>query len=176
MFSSVPRQLAQRLCGWGIFLPEDLAAFSDACARRGEHTRAAAVSAFCLEMGGALTALQRGARAAEEAGDAEGAANLTFVRMALAGFTEQKEGEWRDTARQSLDNMADPYSRALFSFLTASEGDHTYAAVLDEPGLFSKCLEEKKIHRAIFFYLSLFSNYQVDELLTSIYCTRVSCS
>ncbi len=134
MFRSEPRQLAQRLCGWGAFVPEDRIAFCDGCARRGEHVRAAAVAAFCLEMGAALASLARGAEAAEAAGDREAAAGLTFVRMALAGFTEERDGEWRETARQSVASMGDPYARALFAFLTAGEGDHTYSAVLDEPG------------------------------------------
>ena len=121
MYRSVQRQLAQRICGWGLFVPEDLAHFREACARRGEHVRAAAVSAFCLEMGAALQSLSLGAAAAEESGDLAAAAALTFARMALAGFTEQRDGEWRETARTSLGAMTDPYARALFAFLTASE-------------------------------------------------------
>ncbi len=85
VYNSSPRQLTQRMCGWGILVPEDRINFCENCAKRGEFTRAAAVAAFCLEMKAALDMLARGAKHAEEDGDKDEATKLTYIRMALAG-------------------------------------------------------------------------------------------
>jgi hypothetical protein len=103
--------------------------------RRNEFTRGAAVAVFCLEMRQALEVLEKGVRAATEKGDHEAKNMLGFISMALSGYTEARDSQWRQTVQVRLgDGVSDPYVRAMFAFLTAGEADGTHAGVLDEPG------------------------------------------
>ncbi len=74
----------------------------------------------------------------------------------LIGYSEVKEGEWRRTVRESVDGMTDPYSRALFAFLAANEGDLTFASVLDEDGVY---MSDK---------VAFAAQYLSDERLTAL--------
>lgn len=50
------------------------------------------------------------------------------MALALSGFTSEKRALWQQTSSELRSSLADPYIRAIFSFLTA-DGDN-YDAVL----------------------------------------------
>ena len=112
----------------------DLRKFLQELEDRGEYSRAATVAIFCLQIRLATQILQRGG----ERHDRE----LSVVAMALSGFSEERSGAlWREMVGATAKNMADPYLRAMFTFLLAISGNTRRAVTL---GLFADLFEPKK--------------------------------
>ncbi|KAK3891191.1 hypothetical protein Pcinc_004907 [Petrolisthes cinctipes] len=123
VFRSEERSCALELCSWGFEDEGVLTSFLTQLEAAGNHTRAAAVAVFNQRIRLAIHILQRGAVAKKIPA-------LNSTAMALAGYTEERKGLWRDTCTSLRSQLTDPYLRAMFAFLT--DDADSYEPVLGE--------------------------------------------
>lgn len=111
VFRSEERSRALELCSWGFENEGLLGSFLAQLEAAGSHTRAAATAVFNQRIKQAVQILQRGASSNKMPA-------LNSTAMALAGYTEERKGLWRETCVNLRAQLTDPYLRAMFAFLT----------------------------------------------------------
>lgn len=107
--------MALLLCCWP--LNNDVAGittFVENLEKEGAYSRAAAIAVFNLQVPLAIEVLNR---APIEAG-------LNYVGIALAGFSNEEESNWRKFCVTALKKITDPYLKAMFSFLLSGHGNY----------------------------------------------------
>ncbi|XP_050310111.1 GATOR complex protein MIOS [Anthonomus grandis grandis] len=115
------RSMALLLCSWPLNNHlQSVAAFAEHLEREGAYSRAAALAVFNLQVPLAIEILNR---APFEAG-------LGYVGIALAGFSNEDESNWKRFCASAVKKIADPYLKAMFSFLMS--GNNNYECVLRE--------------------------------------------
>lgn len=111
--------MALLLCSWPSRDENaSIVSFVENLEKERAYSRAAAIAVFNLKISLAIEVLNR---APVEAG-------LSYVGMALAGFSNEEDSNWRRFCPSGLKNSTDPYLKAMFSFLLAS--NHNYDCVL----------------------------------------------
>lgn len=118
-FRRSDRSMALLLCSWPSNNDtSSITTIVEYLEKEGAYSRAAALAVFNLQVPLAIEVLNR---APVEAG-------LSYVGIALAGFSNEEDSNWRKFCATALKKIADPYLKAMFSFLL-SEG-HNYDGVL----------------------------------------------
>ncbi|ENN79182.1 hypothetical protein D910_02334, partial [Dendroctonus ponderosae] len=115
------RSMALLLCSWPS--NNDISSITtivEYLEKEGAYSRAAAMAVFNLQVPLAIEVLNR---APVEAG-------LSYVGIALAGFSNEEDSNWRKFCATALKKIADPYLKALFSFLLSE--NHNYDCVLKD--------------------------------------------
>lgn len=115
------RTQALLLCSWPLYSdPPNVITFVQNLEREGAYSRAAAIAVFNLQIPLAIEVLNR---APVEAG-------LSYVGIALAGFSNEEESNWKKFCTNALKKISDPYLKVMFSFLL---NPGNYDCVLKEP-------------------------------------------
>ena len=121
MYRSIDRDKALQLCGWR-FDKESNALYNnlflERLEREGSYARASAISVFNLCLRQAIEILNRGANKMPTS------THLSIVAMALSGFSEDRNSMWRELCLKSRSQLADPYLRSTFAFLTADNDSY----------------------------------------------------
>ncbi|CAH1154363.1 unnamed protein product [Phaedon cochleariae] len=122
------RDRALQLCSWPLERDSQfLADFIEHLEKAGAYTRAAAIAVFNLKVQLAIEILGRAPT------DTEYGSNLNVVAMALSGFSDEPNSMWRQNCLACINKLSDPYLKAMFSFLTAT--DSNYHDALNEKGI-----------------------------------------
>ncbi|XP_066259323.1 GATOR2 complex protein MIOS [Euwallacea similis] len=115
------RSMSLQLCSWPMNNDiNGITTFVENLEREGAYSRAAAIAVFNLQISLAIEVLNR---APVEIG-------LNYVGIALAGFSNDDDSNWKRFCGTALKKISDPYLKAMFSFLLASSGN--YDCVLKE--------------------------------------------
>ncbi|XP_042899420.1 GATOR2 complex protein MIOS-B isoform X2 [Parasteatoda tepidariorum] len=110
------RERALQLCGWGADLDSvALYKFLERLENDGHYARAAAIAVFNLEIRRGIKILSKGALSRSH----KSSCDLNAIAMALAGYTEERSGLWREVSGALKSQLTDSYLRAMFAFLTA---------------------------------------------------------
>ncbi|CAB3376755.1 Hypothetical predicted protein [Cloeon dipterum] len=117
-FRSEERKEALQLCGWPVQgNNEEVLQFIHQLEQDGFATRAASIAVFHLHIRLAIDVLNRSASKGAQG-------NLQIVAMALSGYTDDKNSIWRDLCQPDKTQLADPYLRSMFAFLTAEKDNY----------------------------------------------------
>ena len=82
-----------------------------------DYEKAAALSIFCGDIGGAIQVLSRGAETRKSQFSKE-SDDLSLIAMALAGYSPESHNVlWRSTCSKMVNDIRDSYLQAAFSFL-----------------------------------------------------------
>ncbi|KAL1463656.1 hypothetical protein WDU94_015390 [Cyamophila willieti] len=149
VYTSLERDVALQLCGWKLDSETPLETVLEKLEVEEEYARAAALATFYLHLTRAIQLLNHGAGSNPR---------LSIVSMALAGYSAQSSGLWRQACMESKQQLTDPYLKAIFAFLTA-DGDN-YDSILYE-----KCLN---IEDRIGFACRFLSDSRLIEFLTKL--------
>lgn len=123
------RERTVHLCGWNFDFKDDgtVEKCLEKLERDGQHTRAAAIATFSLNVRVAIGVLQRSTDS-----------NLQTFGMALAGFTDDKTSVWRQNSVSYKEKISDGYLRAIFEFLFTE--NYNYDSILQNGGI---CVEDR---------------------------------
>lgn len=123
------RDKALNLCSWNFDKEStSLNKFLEQLESNHAYTRAAAIAVFNLKIKLAIDVLSRNSDQTVHG------ANLNVVAMALAGFSDEKGSVWKHFCSTSKAKLGDPYLKAMFSFLTAENGNYDNVLVRDTGG------------------------------------------
>lgn len=128
IYKSEDRNKAMLLCSWHFERDtSQLMEFLDQLEKEGAFTRAAAISVFNLKINQAIELLSRSPERVQQG------LSLQVVAMALAGFSDDRNSNWKQYCSVLRTKLNDPYLRALFAFLTSE--NFNYDNVLEETGI-----------------------------------------
>ncbi|KAL1497793.1 hypothetical protein ABEB36_008691 [Hypothenemus hampei] len=146
------RSMGLLLCCWPFkydsFTSSGIISFVENLEKEKAYTRAAAIAVFNLQINLAIEVLNR---APPEAG-------LSYVGIALAGFSNEEESNWKKFCATALKKIADPYLKAMFAFLLS--GSNNYESVLRET--------EMAVDDRVGFALVYLSDHKLVEYLNKL--------
>ncbi|CAG9761033.1 unnamed protein product [Ceutorhynchus assimilis] len=143
------RSKALLLCSWPVF--DDtlgLKSFLETLEKEHAYSRAAAIAVFYLQIPLAMEILNCGP--VEE--------GFNYVGIALAGFSNEEDSNWRKFCLTAMKKISDPYLKAMFGFLLS--GNHNYDCVLKDTNI--------RVDDRVGFALIFLSDHKLYDYLNKL--------